>query len=367
MAKEKITHLPNNSFYLIPGKNLACFLGAFLLFFLSLSGCRLSYVLHAASGQLHVINNSIPLEDVLQGDTLSPVQKERLRLVAEIKIFGEEELGLRATDNYNTVYLESDQAPVYIISAAPKDQLTSITWWFPIVGRMPYLGFFDLDKAQNKQKDLNNKNLDVIIGKAGAYSTLGWFQDPVTLNLLDGTEVDLAEIILHEMTHTTIYLNGQGAFNESLANLIGKKGAVAFMENKYGPTHSLTMEAMYNLEDNRIFSLFLTSLFEKLERCYASSTSYQEKVDDREKIFNTSLKEFEEIKGLLRTDRYSYFGKNRLNNAYLLSIGLYNRHFLLIEMLLEKKNGSIRSTLQLLKDLSKGDEDIITEMINLLG
>lgn len=338
----------------------------FVIFCLTLTGCRLSYILHAASGQLHIINNSVPLEDVLKGDSLSVEKKNRLRLVIEIKEFGEKELGLKATDNYQTVYLESDQSPIYIVSASPKDQLRSITWWFPIVGEMPYLGFFDLEEAQAKQKELVSKDLDVIIGKASAYSTLGWFQDPVMLNLLDGTEVDLAEIILHEMTHTTIYLKSQGEFNEGLANLIGKVGAIAFMEKKYGPTHPITMEAVHNLEDNKIFSLFLSSLLKELENCYASSLSYQGKMDEREKIFNAALKKFIMKKESLHTDRYMYFGESKLNNAYLLSIGIYNRNLVLFEEILKYNNGSINETLVFLSDVSHREEDMIGKMKKLL-
>ena len=122
-----------------------------------------------------------------------------------------------------------------------------VTWWFPVVGNMPYLGFFDLEKARAEKEKWVQKDLDVIIGRADAYSTLGWFQDPVTRNLLQGSQVDLAETILHEMTHTTLYVKGQGAFNEGLAVLVGKVGTHRFMEKTYGPSHPLTIQAIKEL------------------------------------------------------------------------------------------------------------------------
>ncbi|MFH1123262.1 MAG: aminopeptidase, partial [Pseudomonadota bacterium] len=185
---------------------------AILGLLLPLAGCRLTYLFQAAAGQFRLLNNAVPVDQALQGDTLNPIQRERLSLVAKVKAFGEKELGLSKTSNYETVYLRSDQPPIYTVSASPKDRLERITWWFPIVGNMPYLGFFDLEKAKEERKGLIKRDLDVVIGTADAYSTLGWFRDPVTLNLIKGSTADLVETILHEMTHVTLYVAGQGEF-----------------------------------------------------------------------------------------------------------------------------------------------------------
>ena len=140
-----------------------------------LSGCRLSYLFHAAVGQFQLLNGSIPVQKALDEDLLPPDQKTRLLLVAKIKEFGENTLGLRKTDSYETVFLESGRHPIYTVSASAKDKLRQKTWDFPIVGEMPYLGFFDLERAKEEGKQLSEENLDVFIGAAGAYSTLGWF------------------------------------------------------------------------------------------------------------------------------------------------------------------------------------------------
>jgi predicted aminopeptidase len=249
------------------------------------SGCRIGYILHAAAGQFKLLAGAVPVEEALKETALPPGEQERLRLVARIKDFGETELGLKRTENYQTVYLKSRQGPIYTVAASPKDCLTRITWWFPIVGDMPYLGFFDLESARKERKKLLKKDLDVSLARADAYSTLGWFKDPVTLNLLEGTTLDLAETILHEMTHTTLYVKGQGEFNEGVAMLVGMLGARLFFERNYGPTHPLTMEAGVSIEDERVFSAFLATLMERLERLYASPSSYDEKLTEREKIF----------------------------------------------------------------------------------
>ena len=258
------------------------------------SGCRMGYYLHLTAGQLSLLCGAVPVEDALREGTLSHEERERLRLVARIKEFGETELGLEKTENYQTVYLKSRQNPIYTISASPKDRLTRVTWWFPIVGDMPYLGFFDIESARKEKEELLQKDLDVAVGRADAYSTLGWFRDPVTRNLLEEPVPYLVETVLHEMTHTTLYVKGQGEFNEGLAMLVGLTGARLFLEREYGPSHPLSALADGAIRDERVFSSFMTSLMERLERLYSSPVSREEKLREREKVFSTAAEEFGE-------------------------------------------------------------------------
>jgi predicted aminopeptidase len=341
-----------------PIVRIICFLFTLSLTW-SASGCHLGYILHAARGQFQLVHESVPVEDALKADSLDLRQKDRLRLVAKIKAFGETQLGLKKTQNYQTVYLKSRLNPIYTVSASPKDRLTRITWWFPVVGNVPYLAFFELERAREEREKLAKKDLDVIVSAAAAYSTLGWFNDPVTLNLLEGSTVDLVDTILHEMTHTTLYVKGQGAFNEGLAVLVGRYGSIQFFEKYYGPSHPFTMEAGQILEDERVFSSFLASLFEELERLYNSPLSYQEKLQKREKIFSTALEEFKNIEDRLKTDRFTHFGNTKLNNAYLMSIGLYHRNFHLFEAVLKKKDGSIRDTLSFFEEMAGEGGDLL--------
>lgn len=335
---------------------------AILALLSSATACRLSYVLHATAGQVRLLNNSIPVEEALKADSLGSEERARLRLVAQVKAFGESELGLKETENYQTVYLKSRQPPIYVVAASPKDRLVRKTWWFPILGRMPSLGFFDEKRARAEKERLVEKDLDVILGVADAYSTLGWFQDPVTLNLLEGSTVDLVETILHEMTHTTLYLKDESEFNEGLANLVGEVGAVQFLEKTLGPADPSTLEARKILEDERIFSSFLASLLQQLEQLYASPVSYEEKLAQREKVYEISLARFAEIRNQLQTDRFIHFGTTKVNNAYLLSIGLYHRHFHLFEAILRENGNSIKETLSFLRHFAKEGGDVLKRL-----
>ncbi len=328
------------------------------------SGCSIGYVLHAAAGQGRLLAAAVPVEEGLKSPRLDAAQRERLRLVAVIKTFGEEVLSLKETQNYRTVSLASSGPPLYVVSACPKDRLEPLTWWFPFVGKMPYLGFFDLEDARARAEKLRARDLDVVIGRADAYSTLGWFKDPVTLNLLAYSPLDLAEIILHEMTHTTLYVKGQGGFNEGLASLVGKRGALMFLEGRYGPHHPFVREAGDAIRDEHLFARYLDTLLAELEDLYARALPYPRKLEMREVLFQEALARFERLRPEFHTGRYRAFGRTPINNAYLLSIGLYHRHFALFEGALEKRGGSIPALIEDLRALSRQGGDMLQKMVS---
>jgi len=327
------------------------------------SGCRISHIFHAAAGQARLLAGAVPVEEGLHDGRLSREEKERLRLVSQIKAFGEEALGLKKTRNFETVYLKSPGPPLYVVSACPKDRLQPVTWWFPIVGEMPYLGFFNLRGARNEARNLTEKGLDVCIGTAEAYSTLGWFRDPITLNLLKGSTLDLVETVLHEMAHSTLYIKGQGAFNEGLAVLVGKVGALSFLEAYYGKEHHLVLEARNSIHDERLFSTFLDDLLARLEDLYQSPLSLEEKMERRGHIFKKAREAFEQLKPRFKTDRFGGFGRLSLNNASLVTIGLYHRYFPLFEWAFKKNGRSIKKMIDYFRALSARPGDLIQNIM----
>jgi predicted aminopeptidase len=317
------------------------------------SGCQISYLFHAAAGQFRFLYHAVPVEEVLQQDSLPEAEKRRLALVSRIKEFGENELGLKKSGNYETINLK-DQSPVYTVSASPKDKLALKTWWFPVAGHVPYLGFFDLEAARRERDRLMAEDLDTFVGRAEAYSTLGWFKDPLTLNLIQGSDLNLVETILHEMTHSTLYVKGQGDFNEGLAQLIGKRGALLFLEKTFGPSHPATLEAKDSIADELLFSSFLVSLLCELDALYKETQHpYSLKLSEREKVFAQHLERFNGVRDLMRTGRFANFGQPGLNNAYLMSVGLYHRHYALFETVLAQKENSLKDLLFFFQGLAK--------------
>jgi len=330
------------------------------------AGCRVGYVMHAATGEFRLLSSAVPVPQALAYPSLTPTQRERLLLVSQIKEFGEKELGLKKTSSYETICMDLNRPPIYTVAAAPKDKLTLKTWWFPVVGRMPYLGFFDIAEAQEEKQRLIQDDLDVFIGRAEAFSTLGWFSDPITLNLIDGSEVDLVEIILHEMTHATLYVKGQGEFNEGLAQIVGKWGAFLFFQKNLGPSHPRTDEAMASIEDERLFSFFLGSVLEELQRLYETALPLEEKLRQREEVFARSLEDFEGLKSGLKTQRFVRFGNAPLNNAYLMAVSLYHRSFPLFEAVLERNGHSVREMLIFFRALSEQKGSLLEKARNRL-
>jgi len=333
-----------------------------LCLLLPVPGCRLSYLLHVAGGQIELLNGAMPMEEALDSEPFTPDQRRRLLLVAKIKAFGEKELGLSKTSNYETVYPHLNRNPIYMVSGSKKDRFLLKTWWFPVVGAMPYLGFFDLKEAKEERERLFRENLDVYVGKAGAYSTLGWFQDPVTMNLIDGTTPQMANTLLHEMTHATLYVKGQGAFNEGLAVLVGKVGSFLFFEKTFGPAHLFTDEARNALADERLFSRFLNAFMAEMEDVYSREADYEEKMALRETVFAAHHKKFQALKKELKTRQFVHFGLMPPNNAYLMTVALYHRHFELFEEVLKKKNCSIREMLLFLDGFSQKEGDLIEQL-----
>jgi predicted aminopeptidase len=339
-------------------------LAASLLLF---SGCGLSYLFQAVAGEYQLLNGAVPVEEAMKNPSLSQSQRAHLALVERIKEFGVTELGLKKTVSYQTVNLEPHQPTIYVVSACPKDRLRPVTWWFPVVGDMPYLGFFDLESARLEKQKLVEKDLDAFIGMADAYSTLGWFKDPLTRNLIGASTLDFVETILHEMTHTTFYVKGQGEFNEGLAMLVAKEGALLFMEKTFGPSDPLSEEARKSIHDERLFSSFLASLVDELNHVYQSPLSYQEKLAEREKVFASSLGRFKLLKSQFQTERFAPFEHAPMNNAFLISVMIYHRPYLLFEQALQRRGNSIKDMLQWLKNMAQEDGNMLVMMKERLG
>ncbi len=324
-----------------------------------LSGCSLSYVLHAAVGQFRIQSRAVPLAQAMADPSLHAGEKDALHWVGRIKAFGERVLALSPTSNYETVYLGREPNPVYTVTAAHKTRLELVTWWFPIVGRMPYLGYFDRGKAEDKKRELEQEGLDVVVWPAEAYSTLGWFQDPVHRNLLKSGPVELAETILHEMTHATLYARGQPAFNETLASVVGKRGAAAFVEETFGADSPEATKARALIRDERKFSRFIDDLAGRVSGLYERSSTDEEALARREQVFARGLAGFRELERELETERFKGFGAGGINNAYLLVVSLYHRHFNLFEAVLEARGGSIPEVLEVFRKLSEQEGDLV--------
>jgi predicted aminopeptidase len=201
------------------------------------TGCfEAGYILQAGEGQLDLICRARPIEHVIDDPETSDGVKAELAEVARMKQFGKS-FGLVPTSSYED-YVELDRpVAVWVVSAAPKLSFESRTWTFPIVGSVPYLGWFDRTRAEEHAESLRAEGWDVDLRGASAYSTLGFFKDAVLSSMLgeasDGYG-DLADTILHESLHATVYIKGQTSFNEGLATFVGEHLAMKYLVDRYG-------------------------------------------------------------------------------------------------------------------------------------
>jgi predicted aminopeptidase len=290
----------------------------------SLMGCgNLLYLSKLGWHQSLITFHSVPLEEVLEDEAVDRGTKEKIRFIQEVKRYGEEKLGLERTKSYSK-YFEVKGPVLHVITASQKDFLQLYRWSFPITGGVTYKSFFTKDGVLREKRFLEAKGYDTFVQQAGAYSTLGWLKDPIFSSMLQWDEATLANLILHEMTHATIYFKGRTDFNEQIATFVGNQGAVDFLCEKYGNGSNEVVEAIHCQEDDLLFSHWIDQACRQLSNFYAQKISRNEKLRGREELFRRLKEDFREKMVSLKTGGYKNFEKVDINNAVLLA---YHRYF----------------------------------------
>jgi predicted aminopeptidase len=323
------------------------------------TGCgNADYIGRVVGGQLRIYLESQPVEQVLASNTLTDVQAERLRLILDVRQFGIDELGLFAGDSYTFFFDTKGQPPAYNVSASHKDRFESVTWTFPFVGEVPYLGFFDPDEADALEATLIADGFDVRQVEVAAYSTLGILPDPIFSSMLDFHEVSLADLILHEMTHNTVFRDGDTDFNESLATFIGRTGAMAFLESQDDIDPLFLPAAIDGYEDLDRWNAFLASLYESLEAFYASDLSSADKIAGRQRVYEEAMTRFKEeaLDEFHRSQRFESALEPEINNAWLLSNRRYNLDLALFAEVFEATGEDFKASIVVFQDASNADD-----------
>ena len=296
---------------------------AFVIFLLSLTGCgNILYLGKLGWHQSFITFHSVPVQEILQDERTEGEMKERIRFVQEVKRYGEERLGLERTKSYSK-FFEVKGPVLYVVTASEKDRLQLHSWKFPIVGKVTYKGFFTQEGALREERSLREKGFDTFVQHCGAYSTLGWLKDPIFSSMLKWDDASLSNVILHEMAHATVYFKGETNLNEQVATFIGNRGAIGFLTERYGPTSEEVSEAVHIQEDDLLFGRWIDQVCQKLSDLYAKKISREEKLKEREEIFQRIKEEFGKIKVQFKTDCYKDFGKGDINNAVLLAFHRY--------------------------------------------
>jgi predicted aminopeptidase len=328
-----------------------------LLFPLFLAACANTlYMGKLAWGEARILGGAVPNEEVLRDKGVDEKIKDGIRLVQEVKEFGQRRLGLRLDGSYETFYRVKGDTLIYLVSACPKDSLEPSTWHFPIVGRVEYKGFFSKKDALKEIQKLEVKGLDTCLQQAIAFSTLGWLGDPLYSTVLEYQPVVIINIILHELVHNTIYFKGETEFNEQIASLIAEKGSLMFIEERFGLHSPSYRRALDLARDEELTAGFFEDLYSMLKELYAQDLPQDEKLKMREEIFAHGQRRLVELNKQLKAAGSSGPLEN-LNNAVVLA---YRRYLTpsqgLLQQAYEAVGSDVKAFIELLLTMRKSKE-----------
>ncbi len=325
-----------------------------------LSGCgKILYLSKLGWHQSYIIFHSVPIQDVLADEKVSSGAKDKIRFIQEVKRFGEEHLGLKKTGSYSK-YFETKNSVLEVITASEKDCLQLYHWDFPITGRVTYKSFFTKKDLLKEKEVLERKGYDTYVSEAGAYSTLGWLKDPIFSPMLRWDEGTLANVIIHEMTHGTIYFKDQTDLNEQIATFVGNRGAIDFLAEKYGKDSQQVLAAVHSQEDDLLFSQWIDRACQQLSEFYAQPISRDEKLRDRAAVFQRLKEDFKAQKMCFKAESYENFEKEDLNNAVLLAYQRYFHHLERLEALYEYWGKDLRRTIQFFREIQASKENPVS-------
>jgi predicted aminopeptidase len=226
------------------------------------------YGIRQGIGQMNIVWNARPVDEFLNDPHFSDSLKSKLRLIDDVRKYAIDSLALKDTKNYKTLFDQKGQEIMWVVTASEPFNLKAKEWVFPVLGAVPYKGFFNKNLAINLKQELEKEGYDVSIRNPGGWSTLGWFTDPILSKMLERTDGDLANLIIHEMSHATIFIKDSIDFNENLSTFIGDRGAEKFLMDRFGKDSKEYQQYINEDKDFLKFSNHMLAAAEKLDSLY---------------------------------------------------------------------------------------------------
>jgi predicted aminopeptidase len=290
---------------------------------LTLSGCDVRYITHAAWEESRLLWHRKPISSELTRTDLHPAVRANLETVLAVRQFARDRLGLNVGQAYETVTQVDKGAVVWVVMAAPRDSLTPYTWWFPIVGNVPYRGYFNQESARAEAASMEAKGFDTYVRPAIAFSSLGFFNDPLLSNLLALGRVELAGVIIHELFHRTYFIASDIMFDESAATWVGNRGAVDFFSETEGPSSPDALAARGIYDSDMKFAAFLLQEQARLLALYDSGLPHAEILERRTKVFAQINADYVKLKPTLSGLERFDLDQQPVNNAVLINYLIY--------------------------------------------
>lgn len=310
-----------------------------------LSACSPLYVIRAAYEEGKILWRREPIADFIQNPELAPDTQEKLRLVLAVRDYARDALQFNVGGSYASYSYVDRPDLTYVVLAAPKTELRPYTWWFLIVGSVPYKGYFSKKDAEAEIERLKSEGYDTNLRTSAAFSTLGWFDDPLLSHLLNYDKVLLSELVFHELFHNTLYINGAGAFNESSANFAGHRAAIDFFRQRFGEGSAEHQRALLLWEEEREFGAFIAEVARTLGELYGSDLSREDKLRLREEVFSRSKAEWSRRIADRPAHRFRGFSRQPLNNAVLMHYIVYMKDLDMFESLYQACGRNLRRTI----------------------
>ena len=308
------------------------------------------YVTRAAVAEAGILRRRRSIASVVADSSTDPRVRGKLLLVLAARGFAKDSLGLAAGETFTTFSALDHDTLVIVLSAARNDRLESYTWSYPVVGRVPYKGFFTALEARAEQQKLEHAGLDTYIRPASAFSTLGWFNDPLLSTTLRGDSVDLAATVIHELLHNTLFIPGHVDFNESLAQFVGYHGAEAFFRMR-GDSASACRAAARWRDEVRL-ERFYEGLADRLKKLYAGGAPTRAVLEARAEIFKGAR---DQLAGALAAELETISGRRLaeqpLNNASLLAQLVYGTGLERFDRVLAEQGGDLKKAIARIRGL----------------
>jgi predicted aminopeptidase len=312
------------------------------------------YITRAGFEETRILQSRQPISRMARRPDIDPGLRRSLNLVLESRDYAAQ-LGLKANETYTTYADVGRDTLLLVLQAAPKDCICPHTWKYPIVGRIPYKGFFDTDAARREADRFSRKGYDTYLRPSSAFSTLGWFNDPLLSTALTRDSVELAATVFHEIAHNTLYVKSATPFNESFAQMVGYRSAQAFFEQRGDSARA--QQAADRWHDEIVLGDYYAGLVKRLESLYGQHPDSVTLEQGRKSAAVWARSQLEGPLGQrLRTYKIGRLAERPINNAQLISARIYRTRLDLFDRWYERHNRDVRRSVSALKTLMDGVE-----------
>ena len=315
------------------------------------------YLVRAAWEESRILWRRREIATIVADTAVPAATRSKLRLVLDARAFASNALGLKVGRSFTTFSPLDRDTLVLVLSSAYRDRLEHYRWWFPIVGSVPYKGYFDFDEARAEERRFQGRGYDTYLRPASAFSTLGWFNDPLVSTTLKADTLSLANTVIHELTHNTYYASGQAEFNESFANFVGARGSREFFRAR-GQRRAM-MEADDRWGDEKLLAAFWKRLHTDIDsafRAHPGPSATGIRLALRDSIYRAAREQLVfRIGPALRTVAPRYVERVRLDNAALLARRIYLTDLDLFDSVWVRNKYDTRRTIQRIIELAKRD------------